>query len=653
MNGFKLIAIRPLLDCNKKFLKNLNGGEIYNFYNDYRFLNDKNKTVRLDEDIFAITYKPTTPDNLFNIKRNNGKEIAINISAIVGKNGSGKSSISELLLYSLFIISNKFGYIDKNNFLETESNNIEDREENERYDRDVADISNGFKAQLFYLLNNTFYKVLIADNEITAYTSLINKNDHAFIPVNFQKNSDLFFYTILVNYSFYAFNTNQIGVWINAFFHKNDGYQMPIVINPYREKGNMDVNIENLLTSSRLLANILSISKYKKINPKSPIDKIELYFNANKDYTVLKNGEPRFTGSFIEKFRKLILIPLYNIHFNNEVSYPLIDTDLKNYAEIYLIHKLITIPSKYKSFEGFNKRIRKKESPDNYELIPRNAAKYVKELYEDRTHITLKVRQTLNFLRKDIYEIPGYGDFKQTLDLSTVVKKINSIQSEDWFTESIDYLPPPFMFSRIKFKDGSYFDELSSGEKQKISSLNSIIYHLKNLDSVHKSGRRNSNTEIITHDTINLLFDEVELYYHPELQKTTISDLLLLIKEANFDYIKNINIVFLTHSPFILSDIPIQNTILLDIDSKTGQSKQILHKKQSFGANIHDLLADNFFLTRTLIGKHADQKITSLINKVKKGNYKKTDCILLNLIGDTFLKSSIKQFEENYDKNSD
>ena len=41
MSGFKLLAIRPLKGCDTRFRKNLNDGEIYKFYQDYKFLDEK------------------------------------------------------------------------------------------------------------------------------------------------------------------------------------------------------------------------------------------------------------------------------------------------------------------------------------------------------------------------------------------------------------------------------------------------------------------------------------------------------------------------------------------------------------------------------------------------------------------------------------
>jgi hypothetical protein len=39
--------------------------------------------------------------------------------------------------------------------------------------------------------------------------------------------------------------------WLHGIFHKNDGYQTPIVITPFRDNGNIDINKENHLALER------------------------------------------------------------------------------------------------------------------------------------------------------------------------------------------------------------------------------------------------------------------------------------------------------------------------------------------------------------------------------------------------------------------
>ncbi|MCI0922742.1 hypothetical protein [Sphingobacterium rhinopitheci] len=83
-NGFKLIGIVPLKDCDQKFCKNLKIGTPYLFYNNYEIQLDDAKT-EVKSIIINLSSVPTTMYNLQN-------GIQVNVSAIVGANGSGKSA---------------------------------------------------------------------------------------------------------------------------------------------------------------------------------------------------------------------------------------------------------------------------------------------------------------------------------------------------------------------------------------------------------------------------------------------------------------------------------------------------------------------------------------------------------------------------------
>jgi hypothetical protein len=79
--------------------------------------------------------------------------------------------------------------------------------------------------------------------------------------------------------------------------------------------------------------------------------------------------------------------------------------------------------------------------------------------------------------------------------------------------------------------------------------------------------------------------------------------------------IKAINIILVTHSPFILSDIPKNNILYIDVDDDTGFSTRLDPlKMKSFGANISDLLADSFFIKDGLVGDFAKEKINLVLS---------------------------------------
>ena len=656
--GFKLIAIRPLLDYNTKYLKNLRKGQLYKFYNTYNFeFHDNNP----DNEIVSVQYlQGVIPEDLYDVSytdtiggNTTEHEITVNISAIVGKNGSGKSSLADLFLVSLFFISHRLGFVAGQDFIE-EGN----KDETQRYKTDVSEIEKLLNVEIYYQLNSQVFKLKIQSGNILLDQGHPSTEAYHFKKEykRIEKKIDLppFFYSMIVNYSIYGFNTNQMGIWLKGVFHKNDGYQMPIVINPYKNVGNININIETYLTRSRVLSNLVTITEYrKKINPKSEVNKVELYFDKNKDYTAQFASEDRAI------FKDKIIIPLFKKMFLNEVQYPE-ETLLNIYAECYLIQKIKSIPIKYRIFEVFK---------DILTLDKTAIDDFITAIFQNRTHITLKIFQTLNFIQDhSYYEIPS-NEFKKTnLDFEIITTAIESKRENHWFTQPVEYLPPPFLVTKIVFKDGSFFDDLSSGEMQKIYSLNSIIYHIANLDSVKNHHVLEVTETPNVYEDVNLILDEIELYYHPEYQRTFVYDLLDFIKNAKFKSVKNFNILFLTHSPFILSDIPNSNILFLkvedhEIDFKGKVRTMKLstpqdNKSQTFAANLHEIFRSGFFMNSTK-GQFAESKITEIIEFCKKvegcrdenelkelqGSYlekKQGFKIILSIIGEDYIRQILE-----------
>ena len=128
----------------------------------------------------------------------------------------------------------------------------------------------------------------------------------------------------------------------------------------------------------------------------------------------------------------------------------------------------------------------------------------------------------------------------------------------------------------------------------------------------------------IKHNNCIILVDEGECTLHPNWQKRYINYLSNFLKDNFSD--KNIHLILSSHSPFILSDLPKENVIFLDKydDKKTKEkypkldikglengncinvSKHI--KLKTFGANIHTLLSNGFFMSNGLMGELAKGK---------------------------------------------
>ncbi|HBO29365.1 MAG TPA: hypothetical protein DD462_06190 [Leeuwenhoekiella sp.] len=128
-----------------------------------------------------------------------------------------------------------------------------------------------------------------------------------------------------------------------------------------------------------------------------------------------------------------------------------------------------------------------------------------------------------------------------------------------------------------------------------------------------------------------LLLDEADLGFHPLWKKkyiNVISKVTPLIfsklnegvdngKNPNLEN-RKIQIIISTHDSLTLSDIPNYNITYIDkvFDDLSDRSKILSIEEKpskSFGANIHDLLADSFFLKDGFMGEFAKEKIDEII----------------------------------------
>ena len=94
-----------------------------------------------------------------------------------------------------------------------------------------------------------------------------------------------------------------------------------------------------------------------------------------------------------------------------------------------------------------------------------------------------------------------------------------------------------------------------------------------------------------------LLLDEPECYMHPEMCRQFIAHMSEIIKRRDHD--TEIQIILSTHSPFLLSDVLSNQIIRMDFD-EMGKANILRNSKPSFAANIHSLMADSFFLEYTI-----------------------------------------------------
>ena len=143
-----------------------------------------------------------------------------------------------------------------------------------------------------------------------------------------------------------------------------------------------------------------------------------------------------------------------------------------------------------------------------------------------------------------------------------------------------------------------------------------------------------------------LILDEPDLYCHPEWQRKMLHEIIESLELLYQGY--SFHIIFSTHSPLFLSDVPRENTVMLD-KKENGVCVVERKDKQTFGANIFDLYNDSFLLD-SFIGEFAQQKISAIIRKISvwysqdikvpKNDLRETAAII-DLIGEPILKNKL------------
>lgn len=120
-------------------------------------------------------------------------------------------------------------------------------------------------------------------------------------------------------------------------------------------------------------------------------------------------------------------------------------------------------------------------------------------------------------------------------------------------------------------------------------------------------------------DNILILIDELDLYMHPEWQRKAIK-ILINELENQFKGCK-IQVVLATHSPLILSDIPKENIIYLkntfrDVLINKCIVDESKKHKETLGRDVYTLLDDAFYLEQPM-GDYAKQRIDEIIEKIR------------------------------------
>ena len=546
----------------------------------------------------------------------------INITAIVGENGSGKSSVLEILKYGnslsydfktkkphcFYILYDEI----KESFI---FQGVEGKQDNSVKSIFYIKYSNKMIDKIFqniyYSSNDTFYSYpefstnyQISEN----VTNITNAYMYEELTETIQRNHNhkLTSYLQLMDY----LKDIHIENGIHAFYKNN-------------------INVPNSFNRPTYL--VLQI-KYKYIY--TSFTEVELEEKLHKNIQKLMRKFEQDDRNNIEYMIKHISILSILIQY---------DRGLKNTLDFKIEDFFNDIDFASSKFEIIDKIIFKLNKQYIVDGVENNI---LEEYFESILKIINLFQKFTAYYKNEEFFIPIDLESDKILQLVDLHKNITATIS-GFFS----YRFEPFM---------------SSGHNQFFNFFAKLFYALNyQYDSLPNYDKK-----------ILLFLDEPDIFLHPDWQKKYIN---ILINFLNTNYSQyKFHIIITSHSPFILSDLPKENVIFLEKYNenddevkkgiqKIGNCKNVTKETniRTFGANIHTLLSNGFFMKDGLMGEFAKEKIQSIINyheellkkelmknenKKQRGEekeiyekeYKTKFWQIQSIIGDDYLKQVIK-----------
>ncbi|MBK8564119.1 MAG: AAA family ATPase [Saprospiraceae bacterium] len=498
-------------------------------------------------------------DNFF------GEHIS-NVTAIVGENGSGKSGILEFILDVLFSFKGDYNLVlitDRTIFIPKDWPFTID----EKWDFKSLFDENTFQTKRFNPIHDKTpiygkWEYKAKETQLVYFSNFLSRKNESNFKIEYHKDvsTDFFIENDLKEYG-YGLTPDALLDKIDILRFEDTKRQLKLVIDFYNDLQFDFIPTEISIQINNVDYNILAsrIKSLSSLYEKHCGD--DTFYSNNNIQSFIRN---LCVGIFLNRFRLIF-------SFSKDVGKSLNDFAAFQGStfENKLYNYLVKVISESKGFM--------KLSDDLIQDVV-NWVDLIKEWNE---------KGNLQFSN-------GAAKVKLTLDNFTFLEKFLSFYQK--------------VIAQTGFLKISW-NNLSTGEMG-LLNLFSRIYSVA-IKMTQSSGKNNCI----------ILLDEGELGFHPRWQKQHLFRLVNLIPKLFSNSTKKlrIHIILTSNSPFILSDLPKENVIFLkkDESGKCQVVDGLNDMKQTFGANIHTLLSDGFFMDG-LMGDFAKGKIDKVIRYLNR-----------------------------------
>lgn len=594
---------------------------------------EDNSIEKEDDDIIIKHINLVEKENYTHVFGKN-----INIITIVGENGSGKSNVINILSYILRSISS-----DKNKKIKN------------RDDYDIDDIPNDCKYCLI-IKENEQYIAFCSDNCINKVNVEIKTKERknpikedSFDSINTLNKKNPIVKKGIVQSGNHKYKAAKF----QPFYKKEDSN--PVQFTLWNSIDNITkIKLKNYFYYDRFrlydtVRNLIELYKFHsekqlnifKKNKKLQFDKYSPYIDI-VEALQWSNDHIQNTKEESCKITKIISKSAGQLSRQMDAGKTMdyvLDKVLPRLFFMYALGEIIEI-NKTKKYKDDNRRMliapfsKEKIKELDYENYDKSSKRV--EFYEQclakcgnkrlknmfNAYIKYETKPQMKKYLTDHYILKG-----NILRLKTLAPYANRNKIHIKSIESLKAI------SKNLYMSEEYdFMSLSTGEQRLMRFVADLYYCADKLNG-------NNETNIF-------LFDEMDLSWHPEWQRKMIYYVYDLFKKiAMSDENKNrkFNLIFTTHSPFILSDMPQENVIFLDKGNNITKSVNL----KTFGANIHDLFNCGLFfasINRHTVGEFAlsfiNQDILKGIKNLNSDNQKQIEN-KINLIGEPLLKNML------------
>lgn len=535
-----------------------------------------------ERDRISKTNIPSLPDGFF------GKRID-EVTAFIGKNGSGKSNAVELICK---IIKNYKSLINSNYLIIYESFGALECRYNFNSKRDIP--------------------VANFDINIQEFDSPLNPLKVVFFSNVFDDRR--------VNFGKEITDVSLNNLYVRSNF--------------FKPKGSTDFQKQ---------IKLIRASVFKKLNIEHP-DRVLITSKVFTQRFSLAGERSIFrkNGELITEFKSFYRKRLSDIKPENRFIHLIrLGYFLDYVSELY---KAIERKRDYELINFFDKSLNDfltQQLQNRTEEVSENILSYIKQLNNkynnrhstlfdsDETDIFFRQIDFLTELRYLLSEVP--------VEYSTEGHRSNSY---DYF--AFDYRSSVSiniindfveLFDKKSFIDINWIG-ISSGHKAYLNLFATLYQELRYIKQQH----------------LFLCIDEGDLYLHPMWQVEFFDK---LIEVLPIIYPGQIQLLLTSHSPFLLSDLPNQNITILNKNETDGSINGVDLKIKTFGGNLYDLFSEPFFLRNKRTSDFAYKKIKDLIltieNQENRSEKNKTLKRLVNLIGDDVIRYRLLNILENND----